>query len=94
MVIESVPKLARRKRPGDAERSLAKELALLAEQEQREVLTVSLAARLLGKSTDTIYRWLEEEKLSGRKIGGRWIIYRDSVQAVWEAGRVERQEGR
>ena len=54
-------------------------------------LAVERAARLLGKSKDTIYRWLEEGKLSGRKVGGRWIIYQDSVEAAWEAEVVERE---
>ena len=55
------------------------------------MLSVARAARLLGKSKDTIYRWLEEGKLSGCKAGGRWIIYQDSVEAAWEAAVVERE---
>lgn len=67
--------------------------AILAEEERREVMSVARAARLLGKSNDTIYRWLAEGQLAGRKVGGRWLIYRDSVEAAWSAGAVERQPG-
>jgi len=91
MVLESVPKLllAERKSQPCSE---AQVLALLAEREKRRVVSVALAARLVGRSRDTIYRWLEEGKLSGRKVGGRWIVYQDSIEAEWEAGLVERED--
>ncbi len=90
MVIESVPKFVggRKDEPKERPQNFQQELALLAAEEKRTVLSV---ARLLGKSKDTIYRWLEEGKLSGRKVGGRWIIYQDSVEAAWEAEVVERE---
>ncbi|HKZ52611.1 MAG TPA: helix-turn-helix domain-containing protein [Candidatus Acidoferrales bacterium] len=66
-----------------------KGVALLAAEEKREVVSVALAARLLGKSRDTIYRWMSEGRLAGRKVGGRWLVYRDSVEAEWRAGLVE-----
>ncbi len=93
MVIESVPKFAggRKDEPKERPQNFQQELALLAAEEKRAVLSVARAGRLLGKSKDTIYRWLEEGKLSGRKVGGRWIIYHDSVEAAWEAGLVERE---
>lgn len=69
---------------------MKQEIALLAAEEKREALTVALAARLLGKSRDTIYRWLAEGRLAGRKVGGRWLVYRDSVEAEWRTGLVER----
>ncbi len=74
--------------PGEA-LSMTQEMALLAADENRELLTVALAARLLGKSRDTIYRWLAEGRLRARKVGGRWLVYRDSVEAEWKAGLVE-----
>jgi excisionase family DNA binding protein len=67
--------------------------AVLVREEKREAMSVARAARLLGKSDDTIYRWLAEGQLGGRKVGGRWLIYRDSVEAAWSAGAVERQPG-
>ncbi len=66
-------------------------LPMLANQEQRQAVTPSLTAKLLGKSRDTIYRWLESGKLSGRKIGGRWYVYRDSIDAEWNECLVERK---
>lgn len=76
---------------GEDKRTMTEKMALLAAEEKREALTVALAARLLGKSRDTIYRWLAEGRLAGRKVGGRWLVYRDSVNAEWEAGLVEPQ---
>ena len=74
-MIHSVPKL---KRPagtegnptGEDAKGMAKEIALLAAEEKRELLTVATAGRMLGKSRDTIYRWLAEGRLAGRKVGG------------------------
>ena len=73
----------------EEKKSMAEKLALLGAEEKREMLTVALAARLLGKSRDTIYRWLAEGRVAGRKVGGRWLVYRDSVEAKWEKGLVE-----
>jgi excisionase family DNA binding protein len=67
--------------------------ALLAEEEKRELVTVLQAGRLLGKSRDTIYRWLEEGRLEGRKVGGRWLVYRDAVEKEWKVGRVGPEAG-
>ncbi|MFQ5664647.1 MAG: helix-turn-helix domain-containing protein [Terriglobia bacterium] len=87
MVIYPVPKFKPKQREENG--ALAPPKALLAAEENREVLTVALAARLLGKSPDTIYRWLSEGRLAGRKVGGRWLVYRDSVDVEWRAGLVE-----
>lgn len=63
--------------------------AALAAQDNRAAVSVAVAARLLGKSSDTIYRWLNEGTLAGRKVGGRWLVYRDSIESRWSAGLVE-----
>lgn len=63
-------------------------LGLLVAGEKREAMTVTVAARLLGVSQDTLYRWLNEGRLRGRKVGGRWIVYRDSVDEEWRSGLV------
>lgn len=92
-MIHPVPKLRRTQEsegnPPQGARRMAKEIALLAAEEKREALTVALAARLLGKSRDTIYRWLAEGRLAGRKVGGCWLVYRDAVDKEWKAGLVE-----
>lgn len=87
MILDAIPKL----KPLKEEDSLPKALALLAARENRVMVTTERAARLLGKSRDTIYRWLEEGRLSGRKIGGRWLVYQDTIEAQWDEGLVERE---
>jgi len=84
MVIPKVERL-----PDEEEETMTVPVALLAAEENREVLSVTRAARLLGKSPDSIYRWLDAGRLAGRKVGGRWLIYRDSVEAQWSAAVVE-----
>ncbi|MBI2956530.1 MAG: helix-turn-helix domain-containing protein [Acidobacteria bacterium] len=88
-MLEAVPKKFLKEKPRKP--TVAEEVALLAADEKRELVTPALAARLLGKSTDTIYRWLNEGRLAGRKVGGTWAIYKDSVIEEWNAGRVERE---
>ena len=66
--------------------------ALLAQEEKRELVSATTAGQLLGKSRDTIYRWLTEGRLSGRRVGGRWLVYKDTVEKEWEAGLVGREE--
>jgi excisionase family DNA binding protein len=85
-VIPEVPRLARE------EEEMPAHVPLLADEEKREVLSVTRAARLLGKSSDTIYRWLNAGLLAGRKVGGRWLVYRDSVETQWAAEVVEQEE--
>lgn len=89
MVIHPVPIYAAR--PKEEARSTAEATAQFAADEKRELVTVLQAARLLGKSRDTIYRWLTEGRLEGRKVGGRWLVYRDGVEEQWRAGFVEPQ---
>ena len=93
-MIHSVPKLkhpagTEGKPTGEDAKGMAKEIALLAAEEKRELLTVATAGRMLGKSRDTIYRWLTEGRLAGRKVGGRWLVYKDAVEAEWKGGLVE-----
>ncbi|MGH9804498.1 MAG: helix-turn-helix domain-containing protein [Candidatus Acidiferrales bacterium] len=54
-------------------------------------MTVLQAAQLLGKSRDTIYRWLNEGRLAGRRVGGAWLVYRDALDDEWSAGLVEKE---
>ncbi len=37
------------------------------------------AAALLGINENTLYRWLNEQRLPGRKIKGKWIIPREEL---------------
>lgn len=65
-------------------------MGLLAEGEKRPAISVLQAARLLGKSRDTIYRWLNEGRLAGRRVGGAWLVYRDALEDEWSVGLVEK----
>lgn len=65
------------------------QLPLLAEQDDRDLVDVALAARLLGKSRPSIYRYLEEGRLGGRKVGARWYVFRDAIDRWWDAGLIE-----
>lgn len=67
-------------------------MGLLAQGEKRAAITVLQAARLLGKSRDTVYRWLNEGRLAGRRVGGAWLVYRDSLEDEWSAGLVEKRK--
>lgn len=69
-------------------RKIVERIPLLAEQD-RDLLDADTTARLLGKSRQSVYRYLEEGRLAGRKVGGRWHVYRDAVDRWWEAGLVE-----
>jgi excisionase family DNA binding protein len=67
-------------------------MGLLVQGEKRPVVTVLQAARLLGKSRDTVYRWLNEGRLTGRRVGGAWLVYRDVLEEEWSAGLVEKEK--
>ena len=88
-VISPPRKIAKKSQesPGFEERR-----ALLALEEKRELVSATTAGKMLGKSRDTIYRWLSEGRLSGRRVGGRWLVYKDTVEKEWEAGLVGQEE--
>ncbi|MFQ5817920.1 MAG: helix-turn-helix domain-containing protein [Terriglobia bacterium] len=71
-----------------ARRKPAEPVPLLAEQDEGDLVDTATAARLLGKSRPSIYRYLEEGRLGGRKVGGRWYVFREAVDRWWEAGLV------
>lgn len=80
-LVEDGPSAASRIRPSER-------VPLLAEQDEDDLVDVAEAARLLGKSRPSIYRYLDEGRLGGRKIGGRWYVSRGTVDRWWEAGLV------
>ena len=43
-------------------------------------VSVHEAARLLGRSTEQVRRYLREGRLSGRRIGGQWFIEREELE--------------
>jgi excisionase family DNA binding protein len=46
------------------------------------MLSVQETARLLGRSTEQVRRYLREGVMPGRRIGGQWFIARDDAEAM------------
>lgn len=58
----------------------------LTDPKEKTMLRVGEAAALLSVSRWTIYRWVEEGRLRGTKIGkGSVRIFRDSITSLIEA---------
>jgi excisionase family DNA binding protein len=57
--------------------------------EDRNLLTVAQAARLLERSTEQVRRYLREDRLTGQRIGGQWFIERDALHQFAESARVK-----
>lgn len=47
-----------------------------------KLLTTEEAADTLRVSTRTIYSWLKEGKLSGQRVGRKWLIEEDELRAL------------
>ncbi len=45
------------------------------------LITVSDTAKLLGRSTEQVRRYLREGELPGRRLGGQWFIDRGDAEA-------------
>lgn len=45
-----------------------------------DVLSIDQLARILRKSSVTIWRWLPRGQIPAHKIGSMWIVYRDSLR--------------
>ncbi len=57
---------------------------------QKQLLRVDETAELLNISRWTVYRWVEEGRLAGTKIGkGSLRIFTRSVNALMEDNRIE-----
>ncbi|MDQ4044791.1 MAG: helix-turn-helix domain-containing protein [Chloroflexota bacterium] len=48
-------------------------------EDDRNLLTVAQAARILERSTEQVRRYLREERLPGQRIGGQWFIDRSAL---------------
>ena len=46
------------------------------------LITVSDTAKLLGRSTEQVRRYLREGELPGRRLGGQWFIDRRGRRGV------------
>ena len=47
--------------------------------DEREVVDLAEATRILGTSKPTLYRWLRAGRIRGFKAGGQWRFYRDDL---------------
>ena len=51
------------------------------------LITVGDTARLLGRSTEQVRRYLREGELPGRRLGGQWFIDRTDAEAFLQRRR-------
>ncbi|HYI24220.1 MAG TPA: helix-turn-helix domain-containing protein [Thermomicrobiales bacterium] len=58
--------------------------------DSHDLVSVSDAARRLGRSTEQVRRYLRERRLDGRRIGGQWFIDRGALDAFADAARQKR----
>ncbi len=56
----------------------------------QSLVTVAEAARRLERSTEQVRRYLREERLSGRRIGGQWFIDGVALETFSQVLREER----
>ena len=55
---------------------------------EQDLLTVNQAARMLNVSRWTIYRWMNEGRIEGSKVGERSVrVFGHSVRTLVEIGR-------
>lgn len=55
--------------------------------DDRTLLTVAQAARVLERSTEQVRRYLRENRLDGQRIGGQWFIDRADLQKFADTAR-------
>jgi excisionase family DNA binding protein len=55
-------------------------------------LTVAETAKLMGRSTEQIRRYLREGVLPGRRLGGQWFVDRLDVDALLQQRRIENDQ--
>ncbi len=51
------------------------------------LITVGDTAKLLGRSTEQVRRYLREGELPGRRLGGQWFIDRTDAEAFLQRRR-------
>jgi len=59
----------------------------------REVMNVEQAARYLGVSPDTLYKYLSEGRVPAFKLGNRWRLKKTTLDR-WMERQSQLQEGR
>ena len=62
--------------------------------ESREVMNIREAAQYLGISSDTLYKYVSEEKIPAFKLGNRWKFKKTILDAWMERQSSAGQNGR
>lgn len=57
-----------------------------------ELLTVKQAARKFGLRLPTLYQALRERRVRGIRVGGRWLVPAEAVQAAIDRGLIRLPE--
>jgi len=47
--------------------------------EDKEILNLKEASKMLNIHTNTARRWIKEGKLKGKRIGRRWLFLRNNI---------------
>ncbi|HET9851026.1 MAG TPA: biotin carboxylase N-terminal domain-containing protein [Candidatus Limnocylindrales bacterium] len=58
----------------------------------REEFSPSEAARRLGATTRSVQRWIAQGTLPARRVGGRWRVASDALDAFQDTAHAERQQ--
>ena len=53
---------------------------------ERKYLNTVEAAKMLGVTTQTIRDWIKKNKITGKKIGGRFFVLRSDIEEVKQDG--------
>lgn len=61
-------------------------------QKADAIIDLREALDILGVSRTTFYRWMKEERISGKKAGGQWRFYRDDIYRLLEDPHREKDE--
>lgn len=61
--------------------------------ESREVMNIRQASQYLGVSTDTLYKYVYEEKIPAFKLGNRWK-FKKTILDSWMERKSMMGEGR
>ena len=48
--------------------------------QKKELVEVAVIARKVNVSDNTVRRWINEGKVEGYKIGGRWYVKKKSLE--------------
>jgi excisionase family DNA binding protein len=77
-----------RKESGEAERGIAgEEKTVMADS--REVMNIRQASQYLGVSPDTLYKYVNEQKIPAFKLGNRWRFKKSKLDEWMEEQSME-----